>query len=84
MVLITDVWKVSLANKLECEGAEARLDTGEFQKGEHSFTFGKPGTYTITNTAHANIMTVTSCADLGYLALQRQRLSQIVDFHWIH
>ena len=58
MVLITDVWKVSLWNKLEGAGAEAWLATGEFKKGKHSFTFGKPGTYTITNTAHANIMTV--------------------------
>ncbi len=37
---------------------EAGLDTGEFPKGERSFTFDEPGTYTITNTAHANIMNI--------------------------
>ena len=37
---------------------KAGLDTGEFPKGDRSFTFETPGTYTITNTAHANIMTV--------------------------
>jgi plastocyanin len=38
---------------------EAGLDTGEFPKGDRSFTFDVPGIYTITNTAHANIMNVT-------------------------
>ena len=37
---------------------EAGLDTGEFIKGDYSYTFETPGTYTITNTAHANIMSV--------------------------
>ena len=37
---------------------EAGLDTGEFTKGDYSYTFETPGTYTITNTAHANIMNV--------------------------
>lgn len=38
---------------------EAGLDTGEFLKGDLSFTFDAPGTFTITNTAHANTMNVT-------------------------
>ena len=37
---------------------EASLDTGEFLKGERSFTFDSPGTYTITNTAHGTTMTI--------------------------
>ena len=37
---------------------EAALDTGEFAKGERSFTFDRPGTYTITNTAHGTTMTI--------------------------
>ena len=37
---------------------EASLDTGEFRKGERSFTFDRPGIYTITNTAHGTTMTI--------------------------
>ena len=37
---------------------ELGLDTGEFTKGEHSFTFDQAGSFTITNTAHGTIITV--------------------------
>ena len=37
---------------------EAGLDTGEFPKGDRSFTFDSPGTYTVTNTAHGTTMTI--------------------------
>jgi plastocyanin len=37
---------------------EAGLDTGAFLKGEYSFTFDAPGTYTVTNAAHGTTMTV--------------------------
>ena len=37
---------------------EAGLDTGAFPKGELSFTFDRPGTYTVTNTAHGTTMTI--------------------------
>ena len=37
---------------------ELGLDTGEFTKGERSFAFDKPGSFTITNTAHGTTITV--------------------------
>ena len=37
---------------------EAGLDTGQFLRTERSFTFDRPGTFTITNTAHGTSMTI--------------------------
>jgi plastocyanin len=37
---------------------EAGLDTGEFTKGDRSFTFGGSGTFTIENTAHGTTLTI--------------------------
>ena len=37
---------------------ELGLDTGPFPQGERTFTFDKPGMYTIINTAHGSAMTI--------------------------
>ena len=37
---------------------EAGMNTGAFPKGDRSFTFDRPGTFTITNTAHGTTMTI--------------------------
>ena len=37
---------------------ELGLDTGEFTQGERSVTFDRPGTFTITNTAHGTTIAV--------------------------
>ena len=42
---------------------ELGLDTGEFTKGEHSFTFDQAGSFTITNTAHGTTITVVVQGD---------------------
>ena len=45
---------------------ELSLDTGEFNKGERSFTFTQLGSFTVTNTAHDTefIVNVVEDADL--------------------
>ena len=37
---------------------EAGIDTGQFPKGDRSFTFDIPGSYTVTNTAHGTTLTI--------------------------
>jgi plastocyanin len=37
---------------------ELGLDTGEFTQGKRSVIFDRPGTFTITNTAHGTTITV--------------------------
>ena len=37
---------------------DAGVDTGQFPKGDRSFTFDSPGSYTVTNTAHETTLTI--------------------------
>ena len=47
---------VSMSHPLTNE--KLGLDTGEFTKGDRTIKFDKPGSFTITNTAHGTTMTI--------------------------